>query len=219
VGRNLHRHLGRNGDGAWRPHLTAGTATQKEAAKTLYSFGAAKVMMLDGGGSTQLVCGGQAYRYTERALPQALGVSAAPPGGLEAASLLASSAASAQPAAEPVEGVTVVVASGTAVEVGGGEFATDGTDLADLHGSVVEGDGEAGGGQLAADGTMLQGSSMEPASVEAASLEAGAGQAQAPVEGVAMVVGMAVAPKVWPSSPRQWLLPSPGGPGQTRSSS
>jgi hypothetical protein len=52
------------------------TATQPEAASTVRSFGASKVMMLDGGGSTQLICQGQTYIDTTRAIPQAIGVTA-----------------------------------------------------------------------------------------------------------------------------------------------
>jgi hypothetical protein len=55
---------------------TTRTATQPEAARTVRSFGATKVMMLDGGGSTQLICQGQTYIDTTRAIPQAIGVSA-----------------------------------------------------------------------------------------------------------------------------------------------
>ena len=55
---------------------TTQTATQPEAARTVRSFGATKVMMLDGGGSTQLICQGQTYIDTTRAIPQALGISA-----------------------------------------------------------------------------------------------------------------------------------------------
>ena len=57
---------------------TTQTATQPEAARTVRSFGATKVMMLDGGGSTQLICQGQTYIDTTRAIPQALGISAGP---------------------------------------------------------------------------------------------------------------------------------------------
>jgi Phosphodiester glycosidase len=54
---------------------TTRTATQAEAAATVRSFGASKVMMLDGGGSTQIICQGQTYIDTTRAIPQAIGVS------------------------------------------------------------------------------------------------------------------------------------------------
>lgn len=52
-------------------------ARQVDAAEVLRSFGAAKVMMLDGGGSTQLICQGVVYVGSERLIPQALGVVAA----------------------------------------------------------------------------------------------------------------------------------------------
>ncbi len=50
------------------------TARQKDAAEVLRSFGAAKVMMLDGGGSTQLTCKGKAVIASDRLIPQALAV-------------------------------------------------------------------------------------------------------------------------------------------------
>ncbi len=53
------------------------TARQADAASILRSFGAKKVMMLDGGSSTQLVCRDQAYITTDRPIPQAIGVLAA----------------------------------------------------------------------------------------------------------------------------------------------
>lgn len=66
----------RNGDGVFETVLliSTRTATQAEAAEVLRSFGADKVMMLDGGGSAQLTCQGKALVYSERLLPQALAV-------------------------------------------------------------------------------------------------------------------------------------------------
>jgi hypothetical protein len=58
--------------------LTTKTARQIDAAKVLRSFGAAKVMMLDGGGSTQLSCQGDSYIFSERILPQVIGILAGP---------------------------------------------------------------------------------------------------------------------------------------------
>jgi hypothetical protein len=54
------------------------TARQSDAADVLKSFEAAKVMMLDGGGSTQLICEGKSYISSDRLIPQAIGVLAAP---------------------------------------------------------------------------------------------------------------------------------------------
>jgi len=54
-------------------------ARQDDAAQVLRSFGAEKVMMLDGGGSTQLICQGVVYVSSERLIPQAIGVVAATP--------------------------------------------------------------------------------------------------------------------------------------------
>ena len=50
---------------------------QKDAAQVLGDFGADKVMMLDGGGSTQLLCQGKSYISSDRYIPQAIGVIAA----------------------------------------------------------------------------------------------------------------------------------------------
>jgi hypothetical protein len=58
--------------------LTTKTARQIDAAEVLRSFGADKVMMLDGGGSTQLSCQGDSYIYSERILPQTIGILAGP---------------------------------------------------------------------------------------------------------------------------------------------
>jgi hypothetical protein len=49
-------------------------ARQADAAGVLESFGADKVMMLDGGGSTQLSCRGKSFIFSERLIPQAIGV-------------------------------------------------------------------------------------------------------------------------------------------------
>ena len=58
--------------------VTTKTARQIDAADVLRSFGADKVMMLDGGGSTQLSCRGDSYIFSERILPQAIGILAGP---------------------------------------------------------------------------------------------------------------------------------------------
>jgi hypothetical protein len=50
------------------------TARQEDAANVLREFGAEKVMMLDGGGSTQLLCQGKSMIDSERLIPQAIGV-------------------------------------------------------------------------------------------------------------------------------------------------
>jgi hypothetical protein len=47
---------------------------QSDAAAVLRSFGASKVMMLDGGGSTQLICEGTELVASERLVPQAIAV-------------------------------------------------------------------------------------------------------------------------------------------------
>jgi len=50
------------------------TAQQIDAAEVLKNFGADKLMMLDGGGSTQLTCKGEPIVESERLIPQALGI-------------------------------------------------------------------------------------------------------------------------------------------------
>jgi hypothetical protein len=50
------------------------TARQIDAAEVLRNFGADKLMMLDGGGSTQLTCKGEPIVESERLIPQALGI-------------------------------------------------------------------------------------------------------------------------------------------------
>jgi exopolysaccharide biosynthesis protein len=58
--------------------LTSPGKTQGDAAKILKAFGAEKVMMLDGGGSTQLIIKGidfvSSSDPTPRTIPQAIGV-------------------------------------------------------------------------------------------------------------------------------------------------
>ena len=50
------------------------TARQSDAAQVLRDFGAEKVMMLDGGGSTQLMCEGNSIIKSDRKIPQAMAV-------------------------------------------------------------------------------------------------------------------------------------------------
>jgi hypothetical protein len=50
---------------------------QVDAANVLRDFGADQVMMFDGGGSTQLICQGEALISSDRPIPQAFGVVAA----------------------------------------------------------------------------------------------------------------------------------------------
>ncbi|TES89552.1 MAG: hypothetical protein E3J88_05755 [Anaerolineales bacterium] len=50
------------------------TARQEDAVDVLRAFGADKVIMLDGGESTQLICNNTPYINTNRIIPQAIGV-------------------------------------------------------------------------------------------------------------------------------------------------
>jgi hypothetical protein len=59
--------------------LNTQTATQSSAAAVLRDFGAERVMMLDGGGSTQLLCRSGWHIRSDRPVPQALAVIAAEP--------------------------------------------------------------------------------------------------------------------------------------------
>lgn len=54
--------------------FTSKKATQPHAAQVLKSFGATQVMMLDGGGSTQLICQGNSYISSSRTIPQMIAV-------------------------------------------------------------------------------------------------------------------------------------------------
>ncbi len=64
----------RNGSAEVLLVFNTSTALQKDAAEVLRDFGADQVMMLDGGGSTQLICQGQDIILSDRPVPQALGV-------------------------------------------------------------------------------------------------------------------------------------------------
>lgn len=59
-------------------------STQKHAVDTLRSFGAEKFMMLDGGGSTQLICKGDSFISSSRTIPQSLAVLSKPRPSLDA---------------------------------------------------------------------------------------------------------------------------------------
>lgn len=65
--------------------LNSQTHTQSTAAQVLRDFGAQKVMMLDGGGSTQLLCQGKDMISSERLIPQVVAVFAAETSGAPAA--------------------------------------------------------------------------------------------------------------------------------------
>ncbi len=54
--------------------FTSKQATQSHAAKVLKSFGATQVIMLDGGGSTQLICQGNNYISSSRSIPQMIAI-------------------------------------------------------------------------------------------------------------------------------------------------
>lgn len=81
VGRTFFGLGDRDGDGKLETVLTLNTltATQAAAAATLREFGAQKVIMFDGGGSTQLLCKSGHYIPSERPIPQAIAIIAAPP--------------------------------------------------------------------------------------------------------------------------------------------
>lgn len=66
----------RDGNGFFETVMVFNTrsAKQSDAEETLTNFGADKVMMLDGGGSTQLICKGEDYVASDRWIPQAIGI-------------------------------------------------------------------------------------------------------------------------------------------------
>lgn len=79
VGRTFIGIDDRNSDGIAETILIFNSrlSRQVDAADILQQFGADQVMMFDGGGSTQLICQGQALISSDRAIPQAFGVIAA----------------------------------------------------------------------------------------------------------------------------------------------
>jgi hypothetical protein len=81
VGRTFVGVADRDQDGVFETVLilTTRTALQSSAAAVLREFGAEQVMMLDGGGSTQLLCKSGWYIRSDRPVPQALAVIAASP--------------------------------------------------------------------------------------------------------------------------------------------
>ena len=81
--------------------FTTRSARQVDEAEVLRSFGAQKVMMLDGGGSTQMICLDKAYITSERLIPQVLGVQGGVPPSPPNDEVQISSAQSLPPA--PVE--------------------------------------------------------------------------------------------------------------------
>lgn len=78
VGRTFIGIADQDGDRRFETLFIFNTRVSKpqDAADSLRAFGASKVMMLDGGGSTQLACADQVYIDTERLIPQAIGISA-----------------------------------------------------------------------------------------------------------------------------------------------
>ncbi len=80
VGRTFIGLDDKDGNGQFETLLifSTKTARQKDAADALRLFGADKIMMLDGGESAQLICKGESLIKSERLLPQAIGISAAP---------------------------------------------------------------------------------------------------------------------------------------------
>mgnify|MGYP005836797161 CR=1 FL=1 len=79
VGRTFIGIDDRNLDGASEIVLIFNSrlSRQVDAANILGQFGADEVMMLDGGGSAQLICQGKVLVSSDRAIPQAFGVVAA----------------------------------------------------------------------------------------------------------------------------------------------
>ncbi len=76
VGRTFAGIDDRDGDGLYETVMLFNTRTalQTDADYVLRGFGADKVMMLDGGGSTQLMCQGEPIIASERLIPQAIAV-------------------------------------------------------------------------------------------------------------------------------------------------
>ncbi|MCC6956881.1 MAG: phosphodiester glycosidase family protein [Anaerolineales bacterium] len=81
VGRTFIGLDDRDRDGVFETVLIFNTLTARQsgAAETLRSFGADKIMMLDGGGSTQLLCRSGWHIRSDRPLPSAIAVIAGVP--------------------------------------------------------------------------------------------------------------------------------------------
>ncbi len=77
VGRTLAGVLDADGDGQAETVLifTSKTSRQADSAGVLRAFGADQVMMLDGGESAQMICRNNPYVYSNRSLPQVIGIS------------------------------------------------------------------------------------------------------------------------------------------------
>lgn len=80
VGRTFVGVDDRDQDGTSETFLVfnSSISRQVDAAGVLHSFGADQVMMLDGGGSTQLICNGEGLIKSDRPIPQAIGILPAP---------------------------------------------------------------------------------------------------------------------------------------------
>ncbi len=83
TGRTFAGLADEDGDGRYETLLifNSETATQPRAAAALRAFGAEDLLMLDGGGSTQLICQGRLYIASGRPIPQTLAVVGGPPQG------------------------------------------------------------------------------------------------------------------------------------------
>jgi len=81
VGRTFIGLDDRDRDGAFETVLVFNTLTARQsgAAETLRLFGAEKIMMLDGGGSTQLICRSGWHIRSDRPIPSAIAVIAGTP--------------------------------------------------------------------------------------------------------------------------------------------
>jgi len=78
IGRTLVGLADGDGNGSQETLLFISTKTSRsaEAAGVLRSFGAEDVMMLDGGDSAQMMCHNQPAVYSDRTIPQAIGITA-----------------------------------------------------------------------------------------------------------------------------------------------
>jgi len=76
VGRTFAGIKDANNNGSHETLLifTSSYSKQAEAANVLRSFGASRIIMFDGGGSTQLICEDVSYVSSSRAIPQVIGV-------------------------------------------------------------------------------------------------------------------------------------------------
>jgi len=172
VGRTFVGILDNNSDGLFETLLIFNTtiARPPAAADVLRSFGAQKLMMLDGGGSTQLVCNGNALINTDRLIPQAIGIANgnAP---VEVANLMPEKANTAVGASDEQAGTSLSPSMGKQSESDSNSKIQSATDESQAQAnqsqaSQVESDVRQANGNIEAPSVSLQFVNRSPGRVE-----------------------------------------------------